>query len=85
MEHPGVTCPTCESWKSPKKLYRDTDTAKTSLDRLHHTRCNECGAEFSYTPRYQESRRRILGIPYTGRTVKEVVITDLVIIKEGQL
>ena len=76
-QHPGVTCPSCESWKSPKKMYHDDETANASYGRRHSTRCNECGAEFTYIPVRGQSRRIRRNLPAR--------ITELKLVKEGQL
>ena len=85
MDHPGITCPTCECWKSPKKLYGTEETAEHSLGRKHSTRCNECGAEFTYTPIKSELKTRRFGIPGLVKLTSEVSITEMVTVQEGKL
>ena len=85
MEHPGVTCPFCGCWKSPKKLYRSIETALTSIGKKHCTRCNECGTAFEYTPQVDEVKRRRLGIPGLNMTTTEIVMTEMTITEEGKL
>lgn len=81
QQHPGVTCPTCDSWKSPKKLYHSADRARSALNRKHMTRCNECGAEFSYVPRAVKSWN-IFGL---RKIIRKIVIQEMTVLKEGQL
>ena len=79
-QHPGVTCPTCKSWKSPLKMYHDDETANTSYGRRHSTRCNECGAEFTYRPVQGEKRKFTF-----GRLRRKPRIREMVVVKEGKL
>ena len=81
MEHPGVTCPTCGSWKSPKKMFRSAQVARDSINHKHSTVCKECTAEYTYTP-IVKSRKRF-GI--FGRVFQKVKIEDMVVVKEGTL
>ncbi len=85
MDHPGVTCPVCECWKSPKKLFRSMDTALASIGKKHSTRCNECGTVFEYIPQVDEVKRRRLGIPGLYTTTTEVVMTNMTVTEEGKL
>ncbi len=81
LKHPGVTCPTCGSWKSPKKMFHTDETARYALNRVTHTRCNECQAEFSYIA-VVKSRKRF---GMFGKLFQTVVIQDMVVEKEGIL
>lgn len=83
LKHPGVTCPTCECWISPKKLYHIAETAQKSLNRKHLTRCNECSAEFSYVPRIRKTTQRRWGFRKT--VVVEIVIEEFELLQEGRL
>ena len=85
MNHPGVTCPTCECWKSPKKLYHTEETAEHSLGKKHAVRCNECGAEFTFIPIKTETRSRCFGVPGLVRTRTKITITAMVVVNEGEL
>ncbi len=58
-------------------MYHNDETANGSYGRRHNTRCNECGAEFSYRP--IRERRDRLGIRHKTK------ITEMKVIKEGQL
>ncbi len=84
MQHPGVTCPLCECWKSPKKLYKSEDTAKRALGKKHSTRCNECGTVFEYTPQMSEIKTRRMGIPGLFKITNEIAVTEMVIVEEGE-
>ena len=77
----GVQCPTCESIKSIKKLYRTAEIAAHSVGRRHSTVCNECGAEFTYRPMRQGRKKWWL----FGRMMSKVVVTEMTTIKEGEL
>jgi len=80
-QHPGVTCPTCGSWKSPRKIYHSDEAANGSYGKRHSTRCNECGAEFTYKPR----RARLTWWERALFRKPKAVITEMYTEKEGQV
>ncbi len=81
MNHPGVTCPTCGSWKNPKKLFHTDEATRFALNRKCSTVCNECHAEFTYIA-VTKSRKRF-GV--FGKLLRTVVIQDIVVVQEGEL
>lgn len=79
--HPGVTCPTCDSWKSPKKLFHTAQAARYALNRKCSTVCNECQAEFTYIA-VTKSRKHF---GWFGKILQTVTVQDMVVVKEGKL
>ena len=80
----GVTCPTCKSVISWHKLYsfKPEEERQIDLDKRHSTRCGECGATFTYTPRLVTKRDWRSG---WRSKIRSIETTEMKVIEEGKL
>ena len=79
-----IICPNpeCESIKSWKRIYANSETdATNALGQKHSIRCQECGTEFTFTPALETTiKRRSWGrfdIPFTEVQEEAIVIENM--------